>query len=348
MTHKTHLRMTASERAMGRFMRAPDHPVSGGNEEGTPSADQADSGEALTTEEQLEREFGVDEDSPSNSDDDDSEAGSEDDDATDEEDDSDDEDSGDDADEESEEEASEGESGTSDTEESEEVKALKTRADEAERELARVKAAAEAAGVSTDIATDDIQVPTEPDPETYKYGELDENYRTDRAKYEAKMEILQDQAKARFKVEAAALEANWTKNLAGAVTRYPDFNEVVVKGAEEKKWPCTPVVSVAIKNSEFGPDIAYELASNPAEAERISKLSWLEQAREFGALEERQRTKAATAKAERDATNVAARRISKAPTPPKKQVRGKGGKFRTPADTDDFAAFEKLADKIGA
>src|SRR5690606_7729630 len=130
----------------------------------------------------------------------------------------------------------------------------------------------------------------------------------------------------------------------------------VVKGAAEKKWPCPPVVALAIKDSDYGPDIAYELAKNPSEAIRISGLTPLEQAREFGRLEERHHQKAEAAKrktqeeAERQQRETQRRRISKAPPPPKRQIRGSGGQGKRNlaelAASDDFAAFDKAVDAL--
>jgi hypothetical protein len=40
-----------------------------------------------------------------------------------------------------------------------------------------------------------------------------------------------------------------------------------------------------IKSSDIGPDLAYWLGSNPKEADRISRLSPLLQAREIGKIE---------------------------------------------------------------
>jgi hypothetical protein len=39
----------------------------------------------------------------------------------------------------------------------------------------------------------------------------------------------------------------------------------------------------------------------------------------------------------------AVNKIPGAPEPPDNRVRGAGGQFRTPPDTSDFAAFEKMA-----
>ena len=204
---------------------------------------------------------------------------------------------------------------------------------------------------------DQPELPEEPDPEKYPYGEHDPEYLKDKGKFDAKVEMIQEQASARFKAEASALDAKWTKNLAEKAEAYPDFDEVVVKGAAN--WACPPVVAIAIKDSDVGPDIAYQLAKDPAEALRISKLSPLEQAREFGRKESafttskeietlKARITELEGKNKEDANGKPkppARIVSKAPEPPRRRVSGGGARSETPADTDDFAAFERMADK---
>lgn len=63
--------------------------------------------------------------------------------------------------------------------------------------------------------------------------------------------------------------------------KYDDFEQV----AYNPKLPITNVMAETIQASEIGPDVAYYLGSNPKEAERISKLSPLLQAKEIGKLE---------------------------------------------------------------
>jgi len=63
--------------------------------------------------------------------------------------------------------------------------------------------------------------------------------------------------------------------------KYPDFESVV--GSSDFK--VTDVMIDAIITSENGPDIAYHLAKNSSEAEKISKLSPLLQIKEIGKLE---------------------------------------------------------------
>jgi hypothetical protein len=49
---------------------------------------------------------------------------------------------------------------------------------------------------------------------------------------------------------------------------------------------------------------------------------------------------------EANKSSPAARIASKAPTPPPERSRGSGGKFGAEPDTEDFAAFDKLADGL--
>lgn len=347
MNVKTQLRMTASERALGRFMRAPDHPNAEGEGAETPSdADQPSDEtkeEELTTEEQLEREFGDDSGEYDANVDDEDDPEEEDDEEDLEEDDDESEDESGDTDE------SDDEGGDSDEPEDQKPEPdpeLVQRLEAAEAEAARLRKAAEDKGIDLD-ATEGPEIPDEPNPEDYKYGEHDQEYIKDHAKYEAKMEVLQEQAETRFKAEAASLDARWAKNLTENKARFPDYDEVVVKGAKEGKWNASPVVAVAIKDSDVGTDLSYHLASHPEEAERISKLSPLEQAREVGRLEVtlKNALEADAAKEKRAAERTAKRRVTNAPPPPKRRTSGRGGRTSTNADTDDFEAFEKMADE---
>ena len=64
-------------------------------------------------------------------------------------------------------------------------------------------------------------------------------------------------------------------------TKYDDFDVV----AYNPKLAITEVMAEAIRSSDIGPDVAYYLGSNPKEAVRISKLSYVGQARELGKIE---------------------------------------------------------------
>ena len=66
-----------------------------------------------------------------------------------------------------------------------------------------------------------------------------------------------------------------------ARNKYDDFEQV----AYNPKLPITDAMAQTIQASEVGPDMAYYLGSNPKEADRISRLSPLKQAKELGKIE---------------------------------------------------------------
>jgi hypothetical protein len=65
--------------------------------------------------------------------------------------------------------------------------------------------------------------------------------------------------------------------------RYADFDTVV----SNPSLPITNDMAAVIMDSERGPEVAYHLGKNPAEAARIARLSPVAQAKELGRLEER-------------------------------------------------------------
>ena len=66
-----------------------------------------------------------------------------------------------------------------------------------------------------------------------------------------------------------------------ARSKYDDFEQV----AYNPNVRITTTMAETIQSSEIGPDVAYYLGSNPKEADRISRLSPLMQAREIGKIE---------------------------------------------------------------
>jgi hypothetical protein len=63
--------------------------------------------------------------------------------------------------------------------------------------------------------------------------------------------------------------------------KYDDFDQV----AYNPKLPITNVMAETIQSSDIGPDLAYYLGSNPKDAERISRMTPLAQAKEIGKIE---------------------------------------------------------------
>jgi len=66
-----------------------------------------------------------------------------------------------------------------------------------------------------------------------------------------------------------------------ARSKYDDFEQV----AYNPKLPITNVMAETIQSSEIGPELAYYLGSNPKDAERISRMTPLGQAKEIGKIE---------------------------------------------------------------
>ena len=63
--------------------------------------------------------------------------------------------------------------------------------------------------------------------------------------------------------------------------KYDDFEQV----AYNPKLPITNVMAETIQSSDIGPELAYYLGSNPKEADRISRMTPLGQAKEIGKIE---------------------------------------------------------------
>jgi hypothetical protein len=322
--------MTAAERTAGRYMRAPDHPQGGGDGDGAAAAEPTggEVNDAVVVDGDDGHEF--------------NEQGSSQDPAWDDSHDT---------------EGGEGEKGEEPPKPAEpdlaaRLAELERANAERERDLEYWRGRAEGTinedgtPVSPppqedgDIPPDD---PDRPKPEDYQYGETDAAYIRDLARYEARAAYAEEQAQHNVRQQLEAVETAHSERVGKAKERYADYDEVVVAGAnpdpltKEPKWFCSPLMSLGIKTSEFGPDIAYALASNPEESKRIAKLAPLEQAKEFGRLEYRAEMEL------KGSESGSEHRVTGAPPPPPR-ARGAGGRSEVPADTDDFAAFEQRAD----
>lgn len=81
--------------------------------------------------------------------------------------------------------------------------------------------------------------------------------------------------------QRAEIEETFAEREDEARSKYDDFDQV----AYNPNLRVTDVMAETIKASDLGPDLAYWLGSNPKEADRISRLSPLLQAREIGKIE---------------------------------------------------------------
>lgn len=90
-------------------------------------------------------------------------------------------------------------------------------------------------------------------------------------------------AEREIRKQKAAVDDSYAEREEDARGKYSDFEQV----AYNPQLRVTDVMAETIKSSEIGPDLAYWLGSNPKEADRISRLSPLMQAREIGKIEAR-------------------------------------------------------------
>lgn len=185
-----------------------------------------------------------------------------------------------------------------------------------------------------------------PDPSTFDYGELDPKYIAALARHETGQALKADKAETEKtrQADAAAVtqreQAQKTDALVKAgVKLHDDFDDVVMEGAKTGKWQLSQTLGELILDSEFGPNIAYELASDPDEAERVHKLSPAKQAAYFGAQE-------AKFEAAKPSQTAKPSKTPQAPPPPK-TPKGGSGSNKIGADSADFAAVEQ-AWKTGA
>lgn len=250
------------------------------------------------------------------------------------------------------------------------ARAAERRADALDRELRETKdrlAVLERGGkpLTNAQATGNDDEEGKPDPKNakYEYGELDAKYLADLSRYETLKAIRDEKAKEQTtrqtKAEAEAAEAfkERVEVFAEAgLDEFDDFQEVVMDTLNLPKddpdaWPLSPTMGELILESDHGRAIAYELASDPAEARRLIKLSTARQAIWFGQKEAELTAGSAANGKTKEKTPVAeaggegkteVARESKAPRPPTK-LNGAGGN-RIPNDaTTDFAAFEAMA-----
>jgi hypothetical protein len=96
--------------------------------------------------------------------------------------------------------------------------------------------------------------------------------------YQKAEQLLAQREQAR---QQSAILESYHEREEEARSKYDDFEQV----AYNPKLPVTNVMAETIQSSEIGPELAYYLGSNPKEAERISRMTPLSQAKEIGKIE---------------------------------------------------------------
>ncbi len=199
---------------------------------------------------------------------------------------------------------------------------------------------------------EDAVDPTAPRSDTYEYGELDPKFIGDLARHEARKEFAAQQVladKARDDREAAAQADNATQQISEFSTKwqgeYADFDQVVVKSAENSEWPLSQTVGALALGSPVGGHVLYSLAKDAREAQRVASLPDIQQAAWFGAAAAKYSptTPGATPSTANGAHE--GQRVTSAPEPLQYSSKGSGNPNSVASDTNDFTAFEALAAK---
>jgi len=156
--------------------------------------------------------------------------------------------------------------------EGKEYQKLRQRAQEAEREREYWRGRAEQ-GIKPEPP---VQKPVPTEPTIDQFDNYDD-FVVAKAAYKIREENKQsDQQRI-----VQEVENKWTERLTEAREKIPDFQEVL----RTTTAPVSDAMIVVMKDSDLGPQIAYYLAKNPQEANRISKLSPVSMAREMGKIE---------------------------------------------------------------
>jgi hypothetical protein len=185
-----------------------------------------------------------------------------------------------------------------------------------------------------------------PDAADYQYGELDTKFIADTARFETLKTLREedqrrqtDQTNQRANAAQQEAAAKYKSFETSGLTRYDDFDEVVTESAKRGEWALSPILASLLVDSDNGPDIAYHLATTPAEASKVFAMTPAQQARWFG---QRDAVLSSAPGASGRVVDTA-RVVSQAPDVPRREARGSGSRQQVSPDTNDFAAFEKLA-----
>lgn len=194
-------------------------------------------------------------------------------------------------------------------------------------------------------------VEDEPDPQAqledgtdkYPLGEFDPNYIRDLTKHALKTEKarmaaedVQEQQTQLMQQQKTEIEDSWVEKLGPAKERYPDFDEKgqqLISTFEGIDAKYGEYLSATIMSMDYGTDVLYYLASNPAEAQKIVDSGPARASISLGRIEARFEIADAEKKLSRP-------KVSKAPEPVTHMNKGTSvSKARVSPDTDDLDAF---------
>lgn len=238
---------------------------------------------------------------------------------------------------------------------------------ELERRLAALETGGKAPLTGDTKKANDGVTDKEPDPKDFEFGEVDAKYIRALARFEAKQEIAaasQTQQDKSRTAEDERLQAEFTEKRAAfedaGLDQYEDFQEVVLDTVTLPKsdpaaWPLSATVGQLLLESDHGPAIAYQLASDIKEAKRVHALSPAQQAAWFGRQEAKLSSETdgkvkpeeAAGAIRQPSKEAPPRSVSRAPLPASRG-RGAGGNKQVGGATTDFAAFEAMANSAPA
>jgi len=131
-----------------------------------------------------------------------------------------------------------------------------------------------------------VQVMKKPDPNTYKYGEMDSDYQDDRLEYRMWERDQKNAQTGQAQSQVAAEEQRLTHYrtrletvIADGTKRYTGFREAI------DRTPYEPELARMVLDSERAVDIAYHLSKNGADLQRLTRASKDERLRILGQLE---------------------------------------------------------------
>ncbi len=205
------------------------------------------------------------------------------------------------------------------------------KAEEAERRAAYWEGIAQGQQTTTPANAPAPQEDGEPNPDDYEYGETDARFIRDHATHHARKAAREEFAQQAAQSRQQAVFDTFTQRVQAQYPAGPPAGLLALQRAQSIPTAITDVILA----SESGPKLADHLGTNPGELARLSALPPTLQAYELAKIEARITTAPPPRKTATDAP------------PATPQVRGAGGQFGTAPDTQDFAAFERMAAKGG-
>lgn len=188
-----------------------------------------------------------------------------------------------------------------------------------------------------------------PDPSKYEFGETDAKYIQDLVDYRVDRALKTQSTKSEETQRNQTLEQQQQEFMQARdefLTKGLEISDDFEETVTDPDFRITPMLAELAFESDHGAQILYDAASDPKEMKRVSAMSPSRQAAWFGRMETElsSGTSDADEHGDNDAPPSSTRqKTSQAPEPPRGKARGSGKPQTVPADTTDFAAFERAA-----